>query len=201
MKIDESRLNEIEAMLAWRADARRLRGQICASGGVRIDQPKPEEFQVCDECEKLKGDHHGVCPTQIETSVERRDVWAAYLARWSLRYPCSLRLEAVLQPVDGGAYLRIDTSYPDETDVRDDSKRPPPTSGLWPNSMYPDENTPRWLRANILYHLGHELDERLLFDGERVFDPHHVSVYVCENCIARDRLHDAVKELIEAARG
>ncbi len=188
----------------------RIAGKIFASGGVRVDVAVPTQFQLCDLCERGHGDHSSVAPTPVETDDVRFDAWSAYLARWSLRYPCRLELRCEKQVIgshealetseavaakdgarsapypSGAYYLRIGFRYPDERDSRDGvSPAPEGGPGLWPPSLLPDENTPRWLRANLIYHLLHELDEHLTLDGERVFDPHVRAVHWCEGCIAR----------------
>ena len=158
------------------------------SGGERIDVDVATPFQLCDHCERGAGDYRSVAPTPIETDDARFDAWSSYLARWSLRYPCRLELRAERQWLDADEtrfYLRIGFHYPDEHDSRDEvSPAPHGGSGLFPPSMLPDENTPRWLRANLLYHLAHELDEHLKLDGNRVFDPHVKALYFCEACTA-----------------
>lgn len=164
----------------------RMAHEIYASGGIRIDQPKPPEFQICNRCEMAQGDHRAVSPTPIATEEEFA-AWKAYLARWTLDYPVKARFEPAMYPhPDGiGWFIRINFLYPEERDARDPSKIPAPSMGLLSPSRLPDRDTPRWLRANLLYHLNHELDEWLRFDDQVPFDPHHQSVYQCEDCIAK----------------
>lgn len=187
-------------------------------GGVRIDQPLPLERRLCFSCERERGSYMSPAPTPVETNDDRYLAWSAYLRGWSLTYPCRLELRAEKQELgnDGAAihnqameylgkpgdasasgyYLRIGFHYPDERDSRDGVSPVPVGSGLglWPPSLYPDENTPRWLRANLKYHLEHELDEHLRLDGERLFDPHHESIYQCDACIAKERLLDIIRD-------
>jgi len=152
-------------------------------GSERIDVSVPVEFQLCD-CERSPGDLRSVVPTPVEVDDHRHDAWSEYLSRWSCSYPCRVvaRCEKqILGPE--GYYLRIRLDYPDERDSRDPLVAMPPGGlGLWPPSDLPDENTPRWLRSNVLYHLCHELDEHLKFDGIVVFNPHVSAVHVCGKC-------------------
>lgn len=194
---------ELEQLKEWRADAigfinralrigiptvKRNAGSIWR-GGERIDRPLPPESQLCTECERARGDHRSTSPTPIETDDVRFLAWSTYLARWSLTYPCHLALRAEKQELgDGTYYLRIGFHYPDERDSRNGGPAPDSGVGLWPPSLYPDEDTPRWIRANILYHLNHELDEHLRLDGKLVFDPHHDSAYMCDSCDAKESL-------------
>lgn len=206
--MDETRLRQIESLLAKPGDKTRYASQIIGSSG-RVDKPLEPQFQVCDRCEKISGDNRSTVPTPIETDDKRANAWRDYLARWTVDYPCKARfwvtkhfLDARDSP-DRRYYLRINFDYPDEKDSSDGVSPVPGAEdrlGLWPPSLYPDENTPRWLRANLLYHLGHELDEWLRFDGERVFDPHHMSYYHCDDCVNREKLLEAVPELIAEIR-
>jgi hypothetical protein len=154
-------------------------------GGKRIDVSIAPAFQLCAKCERAYGDYRGLSPTPIETDDARFDAWSAYLERWSLRYPCRLVLRCEREQTAGGYYLRIAFLYPDERDSNDSISPPPPTTGIWPPSLYPDDDTPRWLRQNVIYHLVHELDEHLLLDGVRVFDPHADAIYYCKECEAK----------------
>lgn len=165
---------------------RRHASAIFKSGGSRIDQPVPPEFQLCARCERQQGDYRSVAPTPIATE-EQLAAWTTYLARWTLEYPVKLRLVPVFcQHPDGGPMLRIIFDYYEEKNARNPAEAAPRAIGIFPPSLLPDENTPRWIRANILYHLNHELDEWLKLDGQHVFDPHHQSHYECDNCIVVD---------------
>lgn len=156
------------------------------SAGIRIDKPILPEFQVCDRCEKINGDYRSPAPTPIATQEDQR-IWQEYLSRWKLRYPVKLTLSAEL---DWQSHLRIVFRYEDEPDSREDTNQQiQTTGGLLVPSPRPDENTPRWIRTNIQYHLGHELDEHLRFDGDRVFDPHVDATYICESCVNIDDHH------------
>jgi hypothetical protein len=148
----------------------------------RIDVPVPSEFQLCTRCERPGGDYRSTVPTPVEADDTRHDAWSAYLRRWKLIYPCRLELKCQRQQVEGGYYLRIAFAYPDERDSRDGVSPLPEAVGLWPPSLLPDDETPRWLRWNLVYHLLHELDENLTLDGQRVFDPHVDAIYYCEKC-------------------
>lgn len=208
MAIREDRLNEIERMLEWRPNKTRVPSEIYC-GGQRVDQPVSPEFRVCDTCEKPRGDYHSPAPTPIETDDVRLHAWAEYLARWTLTYPCRLVMSVQRQwlgadgDIRAGYHLRIAFHYPDERDSRDGVSPVPGADGrlgLWPPSRLPGEDTPRWIRANVQYHLGHELDEHLLLDGNQAFNPHHDSVHQCEDCSALENLRRAVPELIAALR-
>lgn len=161
----------------------RVASEITGPGRVRLDVPVPKEYQLCHDCERLKGDYRGITPTPKATQ-EELDAWIAYAARWTLTYPVKLELSPY---VDGNGHLRIDFIYPEEKDARnpaellDRSK----SAGLLAPSHFPDGETPRWIRANVLYHLSHELDEWLKFDGQTVFDPHAEAHHLCEPCIKK----------------
>lgn len=146
-------------------------------------------YQLCERHERSIGDYRSVCPTSVEEDDDRFAVWSEYLSRWSLTYPVRLELSAEREWIsDGrrGYYLRIGFHYPDERDSADRSKPAPrPVRGLLPPSLYPDGDTPRWLRSNLLYHLTHELDEHLRLDGVTVFDPHAQVRHVCDDCLRR----------------
>ena len=233
MAIEEPRLKEIEALVAYRASPARVPAEIL-QGGVRVDKPVEPAFQVCGTCERPQGDYRSVAPTPIETDDIRHDAWEAYLAGWILHYPCRLvmrcqrqylGLAEIREMVQAKAlkenrepdhsdlrtasstgklyYLRIQFLYPDEKDARNGFSSVPGTFdrlGLWPPSHLPDDDTPRWIRANAMYHLSHELDEHLIYKHGVPFDPHHDSAYTCEACIDRDKLLTAVPELIAEIR-
>lgn len=162
--------------------------------GIHIEQPKLQEFRFCDSCERMSGSYHSVTPTPIERDDKRFDAWNAYLPGWSMAYPWRLEMRPVKQELGDGYYLRIEFRYPDERDSRDGVSPVAAGLGLWPPSWLPDEHTPRWIRANLQYHIGHELDEHLTFNGERPFDPHHQSHHQCDACIARERLIDMTRD-------
>lgn len=153
------------------------------TGGRRVNIAVPSPFQLCVYCERPMGDSTTVSPTPIETDDARFDAWSQFLQGWALSYPCRLALYCTKDPTEGGYYLRVAFAYPDERDSRDGVTPLSPTMGLWPPSLLPDEETPRWLRANLIYHLVHELDEHLRLDGVVVFDPHINAHYVCQECV------------------
>lgn len=150
--------------------------------GDRVDVPISEEFQVCDLCERQQGDHRAPAPTPIAT-VEQCAAWCDYLKRWSLRYPCKISMSAKLDQI---SHLRIVITFHDEPDASDSENRivivSLTTGDLLAPSVLPDIDTPRWIRANIMYHLNHELDEHLKFDDKRPFDPHVTAIYYCDDC-------------------
>lgn len=147
--------------------------------GRRVDIPVEHAYQLCERCERAQGDHRSVAPTPIETDDTRYAAWTAFLAQWALTYPCRLAFRCEKESTDGGYYLRIAFDYPDERDARDGVTVMPAVCGLWPPSLWPDADTPRWIRSNLLYHLQHELDEHLRFGGVAVFDPHANAAYYC----------------------
>ena len=164
-------------------------------GGERVDKPRPPEFQVCEHCETNRSDYRSPSPTPQATN-EQFDAWNEYMARWRLDYPVKVRFAVA---IDWLGHLRISFLYIDEPDSRDPSKMLPISmKGFLAPSLLPDENTPRWIRQNLRYHLDHELDENLKLDDAHPFDPHHVSAYWCEDCDRRLSAEYAARDVMES---
>jgi hypothetical protein len=158
-----------------------------SEGEVHYPVIRPEH-RICDRCERGSAEFHmSPQPTPIAT-VEDLAAWQDFISRWTIDYPVRARWEAF---ADEGHHVRIRRvmrSVPDSSD---------PTrilaidiDGLLVPSSRPDGESARWVRAALVYHLIHELDEFLTFDGDRVFDPHNRRPTLCEACITADDRHE-----------
>ncbi len=145
--------------------------------------PIASEHRLCDVCER--GDHGHQATPQPTPFAEPGDLeaWQDFVSRWSIDYPVRARFSAYLDKTfDGNPIVRISMDTIEVPDSRDPMEMMNSNSqGLLVPSRRPDEESPRWIRALMLYHLTHELDEFLAFEGRRVFDPHGAPVH-CASC-------------------
>lgn len=170
----------------YQRDVKRYPSEIW-EGGIRIDRPLPPAFQLCERCERQGNAHAGpqMVPTPTDTTAAELRAWQDYLARWRIDFPVVARFEAYIDDREG-QILRIRVRYHGEPDARDPSKTiDHPGTGYLAPSRLPDDETPRWLRQQLRYHLDHELDEHLRCGDVRPFNPHHDSGYICESCLAK----------------
>lgn len=154
-------------------------------GGREVEYPTiAPEFRICDRCEGGPTEHHSTPSPTPAAQPGDLEAWNAYLAKWSITYPVCATFAAYLDGDDYDyRYIRIQLVTHGAPDSRDPSKikRSDDSVGLLAPSRLPDPETPRWIRSLLRYHVSHELDEFLMFDGSRVFEPHDRRPAFCDD--------------------
>jgi len=109
------------------------------------------------------------------TQLQGYDIkaWTAFVARWDVCQPVPFML-CVKQNGPVG-YLRVSTIQPDSRGI---ALYPIKADNIHieidlvlPTSA-PDQHADRWIRAILRWFVLHELDECLLVEGDRKYDPH-----------------------------
>lgn len=113
---------------------------------------------------------HPVPHTRAELALQA-EAWRDYIAKWRIERPMNVHLS--IESNGGVVYLRMGATEPESKEANPKDPRhimlqvdiPVP-------SVMPDERSARWVRALVRWLVLHELDEWIVVDDKRIFDPH-----------------------------